>query len=122
YNPATLANGTQTYGTSTGEMQVLYDGNFSAGEVGHNASYMRLVEAYQLKKQIDQQTFNALALYQSAWNTQDSPTDSSLTPALDFYNEYVWSSRGGTQEIKHTYVTSYEEVYVTKSITTNVQD
>ncbi len=48
YNPATLANGTQTYATSTGEMQVLYDGNFSAGEVGHNASYMRLVEAYQL--------------------------------------------------------------------------
>ena len=122
YNPATLPNGTQTYGTSTGEMEVLYDGNFSAGEVGHNASYMRLVEAYQMKKHIDQQTFNALALYQSAWSTQDSPTDSSLTPALDFYNEYVWSSRGGTQEIKHTYVTSYEEVYVTKSITTNVQD
>ena len=36
---------------------------------------MRVVEAYQLKKQIDQQTFNALALYQTAYSTQDSPAD-----------------------------------------------
>ena len=122
YNPATLPDGAQTYGTTTGQMQALYDGNFASGDVGHNASYMRVVEAYRLKKQIDQQAFNALALYQSAWSTQESPTDSSLLPALDFYNEYVWSSRGATQEIKHTYVTSYEEVYTTKSITTNVQD
>ncbi len=122
YNPATLPDGAQTYATSTGQMQALYDGNFASGDVGHNASYMRVVEAYRLKKQIDQQAFNALALYQSAWSTQDSPTDSSLLPALDFYNEYVWSSRGAAQEIKHTYVTSYEEVYTTKSITTNVQD
>ena len=56
-----------------------------------------------MKKQIDQQAFNALALYQTAYSTQDSPSDSSLTPGLDFYNEYVWSSRGGTQEVKHTY-------------------
>jgi hypothetical protein len=124
YNPATLPDGAQTYGTSTGEMQVLYDGNFSSGEVGHDASYTRLVEAYRLKKQIDQGTYNALALYQSAWgaNPKESPSDPSLTPALDFYNEYVWSSRGGTEEIKHTFVTSYEEVYSTKKITTNVQD
>ncbi|HVH76575.1 MAG TPA: hypothetical protein VM755_16790 [Stellaceae bacterium] len=113
YNPATLPDGAQTYGTSTGQMEPLYDGNFAPGEVGHNASYMRVVEAYRMKKQIDQEAFNALALYQAAYDTQDSPTDSSLTPALDFYNEYVWSSRGGTQEVKHTYTTSYDEVYTT---------
>lgn len=120
YNPATLPNGSQTYTTSTGQMQVLYDGNFSAGEVGHNASYMRIVEAYQLKKKIDQEAFNAIALYQAAYNTQDSPTDSSLTPGLDFYNEYVWSSRGGTQEVKHTYTTSLDEVYTTSTVSTQV--
>ena len=69
YNPATLPNGAQTYTTSTGEMEVLYDENFSPGEVGHDASYMRVVEAYKLKKQIDQQAFNALALYNAAYNT-----------------------------------------------------
>jgi hypothetical protein len=94
-------------------MTPVYDGNFSPGEVGHDASYMRVVEAYQIKKQIDQQAYNALALYQTAYNTQDSPSDSSLTPGLDFYNEYVWSSRGGTQEVKHTYTTSFDNVYTT---------
>ena len=120
YNPATLPNGAQTYTTSTGQMQVLYDGNFSQGEVGHNASYMRIVEAYQLKKKIDQEALNAIAIYQSAYNTQDSPTDSILTPGLDFYNEYVWSSRGGTQEVKHTYTTSLDEVYTTSTVSTQV--
>ena len=66
YNPATLPNGAQTYATSTGQMKVVYDGNFSQGEVGHDASYMRIVEAYQIKKQIDQQAFNSLAIYQTA--------------------------------------------------------
>ena len=61
YNPATLPTGAQTYATSTGEMQPLYDKNFSAGEVGHDASYMRVVEAYKLKRQIDQEAFKALA-------------------------------------------------------------
>ncbi len=120
YNPATLPNGTQTYATSTGQMQVAYDKNFSQGEVGHNASYMRVVEAYKLKKQIDQQTFNALAIYQTAYKAQGLPDDSSLLPALDFYNEYVWSSRGGAQEVKHTYATSYEEVYTTKTSSSDV--
>src|SRR5262249_50518435 len=54
YNPATLPTGAQTYATSTGQMQVLYDKNFSQGTVGHDASYMRIVEAYKLKRQIDQ--------------------------------------------------------------------
>lgn len=115
YNPATLPTGAKTYTTSTGQMTPVYDGNFSPGEVGHNASYMRVVEAYQIKKQIDQQAYNALALYQTAYNTQDSPSDSSLTPGLDFYNEYVWSSRGGTQEVKHTYTTSFDNVYTTSN-------
>jgi hypothetical protein len=122
YNPATLPAGAQTYATSTGQMQVLYDMNLSSGEVGHDASYMRVVEAYKLKKQIDQQAFNALALYQTAYNTQGSPADSSLTPGLDFYNEYVWSSRGGTQEVKHTYATSYDEVYTLTNMQTTAHN
>ena len=113
YNPATLPAGAQTYTTSTGQMEPLYDGNFSQGVVGHDASYMQLVEAYQIKKQIDQQAFNSLALYNTAYATQDSLPDPTLTPALDFYDEYMWSSRGGTQEVKHTYTTSYEEVLTT---------
>ena len=100
YNPATLPTGAQTYATSTGEMAPLYDSNFSPGEVGHDASYMRVVEAYQLKSQIDQQAFTALALYQSQSTTTPdalAPNDSRLTPGLDFYNEYVWTARGGTR-------------------------
>ena len=120
YNPATLPTGAQTYTTSTGQMQVLYDQNFDQGQVGHDASYMRIVEAYQIKKQIDQQAFNALAIYQSVYNQQGLPDDSRLLPALDFYNEYLWSSRGGTQEVKHTYTTSYEEVYSTNTSTSSV--
>ncbi len=111
YNPATLPNGTETYLTSTGEMQVLYDKNFSSGAVGHDASYMRIVEAYKLKQQIDQEAFNALALYYAQYQAKAWPTDSRLTPGLDFYNEYVWTARGGTQEIKHTFTTTYDEVY-----------
>ncbi len=113
YNPAQLASGTTTWQTSTGQLSRVYDGNFAAGEVGHNASYMRVVEAYQIKKQIDQQAFNAMALYQSAYGNQGALPDYSLTPGLDFYNEYVWTARGGTQEIKHTYTTTYEEVLTT---------
>ena len=72
--------------------------------MGHNASYMRVVEAYQIKKQIDQQAFNAMALYQSAYGNQGALPDSALTPGLDFYNEYVWTARGGTQEVQaHLY-------------------
>ena len=130
YNPATLPNGSQTYATSTGQMNVVYDGNFSQGEVGHNASYMRIVEAYQIKKQIDQQSFNSLAIYQTAGTALSTdPTlqngaplagdDSSLLPGLDFYNEYVWSSRGGAQEVKHTYTTTYDEVYATSNISSD---
>ena len=120
YNPASLPSGAQTYTTSTGQMQPLYDGNFAPGQVGHDASYMRVVEAYQIKKQIDQQAYNALALYQTAYSKQTSP-DSSLTPGLDFYNEYIWSSRGGTQEVKHTYTTTFDQVLTTTTITTKVQ-
>jgi hypothetical protein len=116
YNPATSANGSQTYTTSTGEMQVLYDGNFSPGNAGQDASYMRVVEAYQIKKQIDQESYNLLALYNTAWNTTDSLPDPTLTPALDFYNEYIWSSRGGSQEVKHTYTSTYDEVYTTSDV------
>jgi hypothetical protein len=113
YNPATLPDGAQTYTTSTGQMEPLYDGNFSQGVVGHDASYMRLVEAYQIKKEIDQEAFNSLALYNTAYNTSDSLPDPTVTPSLDFYDEYVWSSRGGTEEVKHTYTTTYEEVFTT---------
>jgi hypothetical protein len=110
YNPTTLPDGAQTYTTSTGQMEPLYDGNFSQGVVGNDASYMQLVEAYQIKKTIDQEAFNSLALYNTAWGNQENQIDPSLTPALDFYDEYVWSSRGATQEVKHTYTTNYEEV------------
>ena len=114
YNPATLPTGTKTYSTSTGQLEPLYDGNFSPGVVGHDASYMQVVEAYQVKKQIDQQAFNSLALYNAKYNPQPGKfPDPSLTPALDFYDEYVWSSRGATQEVKHTYTTTYEEVHTT---------
>jgi len=115
YNPATLPTGGQTYNTSTGDMQVLYDKNFSPGTVGHDAGYMRVVEAYKVKRQIDQQAFNALALYHAQYSDNAWPTDSRLTPGLDFYNEYLWTSRGGTQEVKHTYTTTYDEVYNTTS-------
>ena len=57
-----------------------------------------------------------LALYNTAYNNSDNLPDPTLTPALDFYNEYIWSSRGGTQEVKHTYATSYEEVLTTATI------
>ena len=122
YNPATLANGSQTYTTSTGQMQVLYDGNFSPGDVGNDASYMRVVEAYQIKKQVDQEAFNALALYYSAYQNDDNLPDPTLTPTLDFYNEYVWSSRGGSQEVKHTYSTSVDEVYTTSTVNSDAND
>jgi hypothetical protein len=122
YNPAALADGAQTYTTSTGQLEPLYDGNFAPGLVGHDASYMKLVEAYQIKKQIDQQAFSTLALYQPAFANQEKLLDESqsfaqqlfavtdLTPALDFYDEYIWSARGATQEVKHTYSSTYEEV------------
>ncbi len=113
YNPARLASGATTWQTTTGQLAPVYDGNSSTGEVGHNASYMRVVEAYQLKKEIDQQAFTAMARYQSTYNSQGSLPDFGLTPGLDFYNEYVWTARGGTQEVKHTYTTSYEEVLTT---------
>jgi len=117
YNPATLPSGAQTYTTSTGQLEPVYDGNFSPGVIGHDASYMRLVEAYRIKKQIDQQAYNSLALYNTAYNDSDQLPDPALTPALDFYDEYVWSSRGATQEVKHTYTTSFEEVVNTSSVT-----
>lgn len=110
YNPATLPNGTQTYATSSGQMSPLYDGNFPQGQVGHSASYMRVVEAYRIKKQIDLQAFTSLARYNTINKNQGDLPDPGLTPALDFYDEYVWSSRGATQEVKHTYTTTYEEV------------
>ena len=113
YNPARLASGATTWQTTTGQLSPVYDGNFSIGEVGHNASYMKVVEAYQLKKEIDQQAFNAMALYRSTYTNQGALPDATLTPGLDFYNEYVWSARGGTQEVKHTYTTTYEEVLTT---------
>jgi hypothetical protein len=99
-------------------MEPLYDKNFSSGEVGHDASYMRVVEAYKLKQQIDQEAFQAMALYNTEYqedkdkqDTSTAPTDSKFTPGLDFYNEYIWTSRGGTQEVKHTFTTTYDEVY-----------
>ena len=121
YNPASLASGAKTWLTSTGQLSPVYDGNFEQGEVGHNASYMRVVEAYQFKKQIDQNAFNAMALYASTYNGGNNPgglPNNALTPGLDFYNEYVWTARGGTQEVKHTYTTNYEEVQVTTKTST----
>ena len=120
YNPASLGSGAQTWQTSTGQLSPVYDTNFQPGEVGHDASYMRLVEAYQLKKQIDQTAFNAMARYASAYDGGDKPSslpNAGLTPGLDFYNEYVWTARGGTQEVKHTYTTNYEEVSTTTKST-----
>ena len=84
---------------------------------------MQVVEAYQLKKQIDQQA-------STRWRSTRQPTTTRtrlcriprLTPALDFYDEYVWSSRGGTQEVKHTYTTTYDEVYSTTTVTTNTPE
>jgi len=113
YNPASLASGAKTWQTSTGQLSPVYDSNFATGEVGHDASYMRLVEAYQLKKQIDQQALSAMALYQSTYNSLGGLPNNGLTPGLDFYNEYLWTARGGTQEVKHSYTTNYEEVMVT---------
>ena len=116
YNSARLASGATTWQTSTGQVTPAYDGNFSQGEVGHNASYMRVVEAYQIKKQIDQDAFNTMALYQSTYDGNGALPNPALTPGLDFYNEYLWSARGGTQEFKHTYASTYEETSVmTKS-------
>jgi hypothetical protein len=119
YNPATLPSGAQTYTTSTGQMEPVYDGNFAPGVVGHDASYMRLVEAYQVKKQIDQQAFSTLALYNTAFGESQKLPDAALTPALDFYDEYIWSSRGAVQEVKHTYSTTYEEVQTASFSTTD---
>jgi hypothetical protein len=110
YNPAALPNGAKTYTTSTGELEPVYDGNFAPGVVGHDASYMQLVEAYRVKKQIDQEAFSTLALYNTASGGQQPLPNAALTPALDFYDEYIWSSRGAVQEVKHTYTTTYEEV------------
>jgi hypothetical protein len=115
YKPATLPTGARTYTTSTGELEPVYDGNFDQGQVGHNASYMRVVEAYTLKRQIDQEAFTALAQYKTEYGKQADASDPVLIPALDFYNEYVWSSRGGTQEVKHTYTTTYDEVLLAGS-------
>ncbi|HXB32741.1 MAG TPA: hypothetical protein VNV35_04940 [Puia sp.] len=112
YNPATLPDGAQTYTTSTGQMEPLYDGNFSPGAIAHDASYMQVVQAYQLKKQIDQEAYNNLAVYNTFYAGEIKPNP-SLIPALDFYDEYIWSSRGGAQEVKHTYSTTYEEVMTT---------
>jgi hypothetical protein len=125
YNPATLPDGAETYTTSTGQMEPVYDSNFAPGVVGQDASYMQLVEAYQVKKQIDQQAFATLAIYSTAANSAyyQSPfpagNDPELTPALDFYDEYIWSSRGAVQEVKHTYSTTYEEVQTYSTSTTD---
>jgi hypothetical protein len=122
YNSARLASGATTWQTSTGQLSPLYDGNFAPPEVGHSASYMRVVEAYQIKKQIDQNAFNTLALYQAIYDKQGTLPDPTLTPGLDFYNEYLWSARGGTQERRHTFASSYEEVSVmTKSTSYDVK-
>lgn len=118
YNPATLPTGAQTYNTSTGQMGVLYDQNFAPGQVGNNASYMKIVEAYQLKKRIDQEAYSALALYATAFGV-DNPGDSNLTPGLDFYDETVWTARGGAQEIKHTYSTSFDNSYTVSHTSSN---
>ena len=117
YNPATLPTGQKTYTTSTGEMDAVVDGNFSSGELGHNASYMRVVEAYTLKRQIDQEAFTALGIYNTAYNQSNPPdgNDPEFIPALDFYNEYVWTAGGGTEEVRHTYDTTYEEVLTSSS-------
>ena len=56
-----------------------------------------------------------MALYASTYNGGNNPgslPNNALTPGMDFYNEYVWTVRGGTQEVKHTYATNYEEVNV----------
>ena len=197
YNPATLADGTETYTTSTGQMTPVYDSNFDQGSVGNEASYMRVIEAYQLKKQIDQQTFNAIALYRTAYQNSTAPLTASLpvgalladvldpvsellppgipglpaldpgqllstafgplaaplqlltsgaqaatnlvqqflglgggnspgvdpssilNTALDFYNEYVWSSRGGSQEIKHTITSTFDQVYTANNLSSS---
>ena len=53
-------------------------------------------------------------------NNPGDADNSVLTPGLDFYNEYIWSSRGGTQEVKHTYSTSYEEVHTMTTATNTI--
>ncbi len=117
YDAATLPTGQETYTTSTGEMTPVTDGNFSSGEIGQDASYMRVVEAYTLKRQIDQEALTALGVYNTAYHQSNPPAgnDPEFTPALDFYNEYVWTARGGTEEVRHTYETSYEEVLTSSS-------
>jgi len=119
YNSATLPNGTQTYSTSTGQMNVLDDKNFDQSQIGNNASYMKIAEAYQLKKQIDLEAYNNIALYNTAYNAKAYP-GTGLTNPVDFYNEYVWTSRGATEEIKHNYTTSYNEVYTVSNTSTDV--
>ena len=80
YQPSTLPDGTRTYNKSTGQMQILNDKNFKPGAIGHDASYMKVVEAYQLKKQIDQESSNALALFQTAWSPEPNPLFPFLKP------------------------------------------
>ena len=70
YNPATLPTGAQTYATSTGEMQRAVRQQFLARRGGSQRQLHAGGRGLQLKKQIDQQAFNAMALYQSAIRTR----------------------------------------------------
>ena len=118
YNPATLPTGQRTYNTSTGQMNVLVNKNFDPSALGNNASYMKIVDAYQRKRAIDLQTSNSLALYQSAWANTTNPNQAMVEP-VDFYNEHVWHSRGSTEEFKHSNSTSFNDVYTTTSVSSN---
>ena len=65
YNPATLPTARRPTRRPPARWSRCTTATSRPGEVGHDASYMRVVEAYQLKKQIDQQAFNSLALYKT---------------------------------------------------------
>ena len=91
-----------------------YDDNFCAGRRRPRRQLharRRGLQAQEADRPAGVQRAGALSERLRAPRT--APPTRACTPALDFYNEYVWSSRGGTQEVKHTYATSYDEVYTT---------
>jgi hypothetical protein len=98
----------------SGQMQPLYDSNFPGARTGHDASYKRIIETYNLKKQIDLEAHDQLARYNSVYNAKFTTHD-GLTEPINFYNEYVWHCRGGFQEVNHSFSNSFEETYSTSS-------
>ena len=52
-------------------------------------------------------------------NSPGVDPSSLLNTGLDFYNEYVWSSRGGSQEIKHTITSTFDQVYTANNLSSS---